>query len=185
MGPMELVSGCPKHRQRQSFFVDVVPQTSPRDFIFNDGSRVGRTNTKTVAIEHFETLHLPAPPIFDIALKANGDVPNPKVEVCEMSQLIAMDISMFYENASFVARFFGDRIDFERVDDRVRNFRPTGSQKFSGRTESVFQMCHVSPCVFATRITKPELTAIGPRSDPCWKNHHARPGRQARHGAAT
>ncbi|PYJ77262.1 MAG: hypothetical protein DME69_11095 [Verrucomicrobia bacterium] len=71
MSPVKLASGCFQHLPSQCATVDVFPKAFPRHLVEANGLCSRSENTKPIAVQHFETLHFPALPVFGLAPKTN------------------------------------------------------------------------------------------------------------------
>jgi hypothetical protein len=79
-----------QHPARQGAFVQVVPETFPRQLIEANRSATGSGRPKTIAIEHSETVRLPALPLFGSAPEANRYARHAKIQIGQVGQLFAV-----------------------------------------------------------------------------------------------
>ncbi|PYK67274.1 MAG: hypothetical protein DME39_05265 [Verrucomicrobia bacterium] len=59
----------------------MLPQAFSRQFVGADRFITGCPGTKTVAIEHFETLHFPPSPVFDLGPETNRYASHAKIQI--------------------------------------------------------------------------------------------------------
>jgi hypothetical protein len=107
---VEKLAGCRfQHRPGQGATVHVFPKAFTREFVGADRLCRRRINPKTVAIQHLKTLHFPAPPVFRFAPKMEWYVRHAKIQIGQLGQLIAVDVTAFNHDLPATTDFLADR----------------------------------------------------------------------------
>jgi len=91
--------------------VHVVPQAAARQFIFNDGARIGHGRAKTIAVQHLKTLCFPTLPLPYLAYVANVRVGQAEIDIDQIGDAFAVNIPPFYNDGPATPHLFRDRID--------------------------------------------------------------------------
>ena len=89
----------------------MLPQTLPGQLVGADCFVAGRPDTKTIAIEHFETFHFPASPVLDFGPEADRYAGHAKIQICQLGQLFAVSVAPLDYHSPSTTDFLGDRID--------------------------------------------------------------------------
>ncbi|PYL41749.1 MAG: hypothetical protein DMF42_09555 [Verrucomicrobia bacterium] len=71
MSPEKLAAGCFQHLLSQRATVHVFPKAFARQLVDTNCVCARRGSAKPIAVQHFETLHFPALPVFGLAPKAD------------------------------------------------------------------------------------------------------------------
>src|ERR1043166_629947 len=106
MSAPEFVACRLDHFARKPLLFQMLPQAFPRQLVGTDRLVPARPRTKTVAIEHFETLHFPASPILGFRPKANRYAGHAKIQICQISQLFAVAVTLLDYHAPSTANLF-------------------------------------------------------------------------------
>ena len=93
MSPVKLAPGCLQHLPSQCATVDVFPKALPRQLVEANGLCSRSKNTKPIAVQHFETRHFPALPVFGLAPETNGYARYAKVQIGQIGQLLTVDVA--------------------------------------------------------------------------------------------
>src|SRR6266404_7309585 len=98
----------------------MLPQAFPRQLVGTDRFVTARPRTKTVAIEHFETLHFPPSPIVGFGPKTNRNAGHAKIQIRQISQLFPVSVAPLDYHAPSTADLLGHRVNLERIDESRR-----------------------------------------------------------------
>jgi len=93
MRPAKLAPGCFQHLPSQCATVHVFPEAFPGQLVEANGFCSRSKNTKPIAVQHFETLHFPALPVFGLAPETNGYARYAKVQIGQIGQLLTVDVA--------------------------------------------------------------------------------------------
>jgi len=100
-----------QHLPRECAAVQIFPKTFTGQLI--DANRLcsRSINTKTIAIQHLETLRFPAFPVFDLAPKADRYVRHAKIQIGQVGQLLAVAVALLNDHSPPTTGSLRDRID--------------------------------------------------------------------------
>jgi hypothetical protein len=100
-----------QHLPRECAAVQMFPKTFTGQLI--DANRLcsRSINTKTIAIQHLETLRFPAFPVFDLAPKADRYVRHAKIQIGQVGQLLAVAVALLNDHSPPTTGSLRDRID--------------------------------------------------------------------------
>jgi len=111
MSAPEFVASRFDHSPCERALIQILPQAFPRQLVGADRFVTARPRTKTVAIEHFETLHFPPSPIVGFRPKTNRNAGHAKIQIRQISQLFTVAVALLDYDAPSTADLLGDRID--------------------------------------------------------------------------
>jgi hypothetical protein len=89
----------------------MLPQAFPRQLVGTDRFVTGCPGAETIAIEHFETLHLPPLPVLGFGPKTNRYAGHAKIQIRQVSQLLPVSVAPFDHHAPSTTDLLGDRIN--------------------------------------------------------------------------
>src|SRR6266699_3771272 len=96
------------------------PQVFPRQLLGADCFVTGGPGAKTIAIEHFETLHLPPLPVIGFGPETNRYAGHAKIQIRQISQLFPVSVAPLDYHAPSTADLLGHRVNLERIDESRR-----------------------------------------------------------------
>src|SRR6266480_2391647 len=98
----------------------MLPQAFPRQLVRADRFVMGCPGAKTIAIEHFETLHLPALEVLGFGPETNRYAGHSKIQIRQISQLFPVSVAPLDYHAPSTTSLFGHRVNLERIDESRR-----------------------------------------------------------------
>jgi hypothetical protein len=111
MSPTILAAGRFQHLLVQRATVHMFPQALAWQLVGTNYPRTTGKSAKPIAVEHAKTLHFPAPPVFDFAPKTDRYSRHAKIQIGQVGQWLAVDVSALNHHSPPTANLLRDRID--------------------------------------------------------------------------
>jgi hypothetical protein len=111
MSASEFVASRFDHSPCERALFQTLPKVFTRQLVGAHRLVTGRPGSKMITIEHFETLHFPASPIFGFRPETNRYAGHSKIQIREISQLFPVAVAAFDHHTPSATDFLGDRIN--------------------------------------------------------------------------
>src|SRR5438874_6329753 len=118
MSAPEFVRGGFQHPPRQRTAIHMLPNAFSRQFVGTNRVCARSKGAITIAVQHLETADFPPPPVLHLAPKTDRYARHAEIQIGQLGQLFAVDITALDHDSPAPANLLRDRIDLERVNER-------------------------------------------------------------------